>query len=231
MAKTVLGGNPQAAQMNALLNNDMTALNAQLRALGVAAVKFETFKPPAGQLEKDDNGVTMPPDNVLEHVGGQMTPALIDSNSIDGSSLEQALADAQSKRSEASGLGGEIVAKAQECKKEKLAAAKESLLAAGNAVKDCRGAVGAYCDDSADALANLKKDISELTGTGLTSAEISTLKSGISKGCSESPVETGPSRADAVSCDGVFERLEDAVGNYSTTASGFGEGSSSGRGD
>jgi len=87
MAKTVLGGNPQASQMNAMLNSDMTALNAQLRALGVGAVKFEAFKAPKGQLEKDDNGVTMPPENELEHVGGQMTPALIDTSTGDGSTL------------------------------------------------------------------------------------------------------------------------------------------------
>jgi len=241
MAKTVLGGNPQVAQMNALLNNDMTALNAQLRALGVGAIKFEGFKPPEGQLETDKNGVTLPPSNVLEHVGGQMTPPLIDSSSVDGSSLEQALADAQSKRSEAAGLGSEITAKVQECKKEKISAAKVALMEAGRAVEDCRGVVGAYCDDSADALVNLKKDISKLTGTDrtssertgteLTSSEIGTLNSGIDKGCSELSAATGPTRADAVKCDGVFDTLEDAVGNYSMTASELGEGSNSGRGD
>lgn len=238
MAKTVLGGNPQAAQMNALLNNDMTALNAQLRALGVGAIKFEGFKPPQGQLEKDDNGVTLPPDNVLEHVGGQMTPPLIDSSTVDGSSLEQALADAQSKRGEASGVGTEIAAKVQECKKEKVGAAKKELIAAAQQLEDCKFYIeDNYCGVGEQGLASLLDDIGDLTGTGFSGDEIADLESGVSGTCvAQSPTadakDAGSEQARMErTCRTVYSNLEDKVGAMQSTARSFGEGSNSGRGD
>jgi hypothetical protein len=132
-------------------------------------------------------------------------------------------------------LGGEIAAKVQECKKEKLGAAKDALMAAGKNMAGCSPYMtDKYCgNETDDPIVELKKDISDLTGSGLTSAEITSLKSGLSKTCGDE-VHEGPGAKSAdkfVECDGVYDRLEDAVGKYSTTASSLGEGSNSGRGD
>ncbi len=237
-SSAVLAQNPQLSVMNQSLQSQLNALNTQLGALGVSpGISIRTVEG-SGRLEPDENGLMQPPENVLEFVGSQMSPKLMD---LSGDFLSEGMSgvadkarEVEEKLAEAQGKIGEVGARMASCREESAKAAVTNAKQAVSHLENCQFYERAYCGASDDRFHDLVADIGRLSGNGVSAEDVERLRSGVEQGCVATPETqaTGTSRTTTEAsqirrCNSVFQEVETAVGGL-RSAGGAGGGSSAG---
>ena len=228
---SILGGNPQVVQMNKSINDDLDQINGQLGRVGVGQVQIERYPPPESELPKSENGVPMPPSNMLEYAGGKMNPALIET--LDDSELTSAIKDLEKELEDSKGKQSSIASKAAACSAETSKKGKEALVEAVKNLSACKYSSQQFCGTSKDSVDELVSAIGSLSGGQLTSKEVSSLKSGVRNGCPEAVEEVDTSKLSIDeremlgNCDAVFEDVEGKVSALGGSSRSSGDGSSS----
>jgi hypothetical protein len=173
---------------NQQLQRDLVSLNVQLGALGVSpGIEIKTLESP-GRLEPDENGIMQPPENVLAYVGSQMSPPLLDissgflSDSMGGvaskaQEIEQLLAEAR-------GQSDQIAARMASCRSTSRTNALAEARAARTRLLQCQFYEGGYCGAaSEDTVTDLLQEIRGLTSAGISSSDVSSLRTGVQDAC------------------------------------------------